>query len=81
MKNSHYKVFDEKGMEIHTMSHVKVRSSTIFLQLNLENFSMELYALKLNYGFSTMACLSTPPPLLSYFVSQATSLSQHIAEQ
>ena len=39
----------EKGMKMHTMSHVKVRSLTTYhiLLADFEKFPIELYALKL----------------------------------
>jgi hypothetical protein len=77
-KNSQWKVF-EKGMTIHMMSHVKVRSLTAYHILLAEfgEFPIKLYNFKLTMGFQRWhAHLPS-----SWLVSQATSLSQHLVKQ
>ena len=75
--NSHWKVF-EKGMKIHMMSNIKVHPSTTYHILLAEfgELPMQLYALKLTLSFQQW--LAHPPS--SWLVSQAISLSHHLAE-
>ena len=66
-------------MKIHMMSHFKICSLTTYhIRLaKFEQLPMELYALKLTMSFQQhLAHLSS-----SWLVSQATSLSEHLAEQ
>ena len=74
--NSHWKVF-EKGMKIHVMSRVKVRFLTTYhiLWVEFGELPMELYTLKANYEFSTMAC---PPTLLLISQSSSPTFLSHL---
>ena len=66
-------------MKIHIMSHIKVHSSITYHILLAEfgELPMELYALNLTMSFQQrLAHLRS-----SWLVSQARSLSQHLAKQ
>ena len=78
LKNSQWKVF-KKGMKIHVMSHVKVHSlKTYCIKLaKFRELPLEVYYLKLIMDFHHQ--LAHLPS--SWLVNQATSLSQHLAEQ
>ena len=70
MKNSHLEVF-ERGMKMHTMSCVKVCSSTTYyiLPAKVGELPIKLYTLKLTMGFQQPLTHLSP----SWLVSEATS--------
>ena len=78
LKNSHWKV-SKKGVKIHMMSQVKMRSSTTYhiLLAKFGKFPIEKYTLKLITGFQQWQC----PPTSSWLINQATSLSRQLAKQ
>ena len=63
---------------MHTVSHVKVHSSTTY-HIMLSEFGevpIELYILKLTMGFQQRLAYLSP----SWLVSSTSSLSQHLAK-